>query len=128
MDEQHTGKAPSTRFSDALTLALTLALLAGLLKAVAARQIPLVGATSLFVLGALTVGFAGGFAGFVRRGEWPRFETSWGGLGGGLGGWRLSPALACLMGAVAFGTAFTLVTLYLSGAVPLEGALFPEAR
>ena len=113
--------------TDLLTLLLTLALLVGLLTAVAARQIQLVGATSLFVLGALTVGFAGGFASFVRRGEWPRFETSWGGLGGGLGGWRLSPALACLIGAVVFGCAFTLATLYLPGAAEPERP-YDEAR
>lgn len=118
MDEHANGKSPSTWLTDVLTVLLTLALLVGLLAAVAARQIQLVGATSLLVLGALTVGFAGGFGAFVRRGEWPRFETSWGGLGGGLGGWRLSPALACLIGAIAFGTAFTLASMYLPGTTP----------
>ena len=118
MDEPPATRAPSTWFADVLTLLLTLALLVGLLAAAAARQVQLVDATSLFVLGGLTVGFAGGFAGFVRRGEWPRFETSWGGLGGGLGGWRLSPALACLIGAIAFGAAFTLVTVHLPQADP----------
>ena len=127
MDEQPADRR-STWLTDTLTVLLLLALFVGLLMAVMTRQIQLVGATSLFVLGALTVGFSGGFAGFVQRGEWPRFETSWGGLGGGLGGWRLSPALACLLGALVFGCAFTLATLYLPGAARPEGAMIEEAR
>ena len=39
--------------------------------------------------------------------EAPRVETHWGGLGGGLGGWRISASLAYLVAAIAFGAMFT---------------------
>lgn len=63
-------------------------------------------AMALSLLGAATLGFIGGFVASIHRGEWPRFETSWGGLGGGLGGWKISPSLACLIGAAVFAALF----------------------
>src|SRR4051812_41817818 len=50
----------------------------------------------LAVLGVATLLFLGVFFASVRKD--PRFavETSWGGFGGGLGGWTLSPSLVYL--------------------------------
>lgn len=47
--------------------------------------------------------------GFSRRARQdpPHIETHWGGLGGGLGGWRVSASLAYLVAALAFGGMFT---------------------
>jgi hypothetical protein len=51
----------------------------------------------LTVLGLATLIFLGAFFTSVRKD--PRFavETSWGGFGGGLGGWSLSPPLVYLI-------------------------------
>jgi hypothetical protein len=48
---------------------------------------------------------------FVRavRYEPPRIESHWGGIGGGLGGWHISPSLAYLVAAIAFGAMFTTI-------------------
>lgn len=47
--------------------------------------------------------------GFARHAQKdpPQIETHWGGLGGGLGGWRVSASLAYLVAALAFGGMFT---------------------
>lgn len=47
-----------------------------------------------------------GFARHARQNP-PHIETHWGGLGGGLGGWRVSASLAYLVAALAFGGMFT---------------------
>lgn len=86
-------------------------LLLGLLGAVRQGQIGLMEASAGLVLGCLTVSFSAGFTNAVRSGDWPRLETSWGGLGGGLGGWRVSPSLAWLAGLLTFGAAFTFLAL-----------------
>ncbi len=106
----------STWWTTLLYAALCLVLFLGLIGAVRQDQIRPMEGSVIFVLGCLTVAFASGFTNTVRRGEWPRLETSWGGLGGGLGGWRISPALAWLVGALLFGSAFTFTTLQASGA------------
>jgi hypothetical protein len=41
---------------------------------------------------------------FIRRGSDFGVETHWGGFGGGLGGWTISPALIALVSSVAFAT------------------------
>ena len=48
---------------------------------------------------------------FVRtvREDPPSVDTHWGGIGGGLGGWRISPSLAYLIAIIAFGAMFTTV-------------------
>ncbi len=55
----------------------------------------------LAVLGLATLIFLGAFFASVRKD--PRFavETSWGGFGGGLGGWTLSPSLVYLIATLA---------------------------
>jgi hypothetical protein len=42
----------------------------------------------------------------VQRGDLPSIETNSGGLGGGLGGWRVSGSLTYLVGLIAFGAFF----------------------
>lgn len=88
----------------AALLGVTLAV--GTVLAVYRGEMPVARATGQLVLGMATIGFLGGFTRELYRGEWPRLETNWGGLGGGLGGWRMSPALACLLGALVFGGVF----------------------
>jgi hypothetical protein len=55
----------------------------------------------LALLGVATLIFLGAFFASVRKD--PRFavETSWGGFGGGLGGWTLSPSLVYLIATLA---------------------------
>ncbi len=53
----------------------------------------------------------GGFAVLVAYRFSIRIESHWGGLGGGLGGWNVSPALACLLLSIVFG----ILTLVLAG-------------
>jgi hypothetical protein len=45
----------------------------------------------------------------LNRGDSPRLEHHWGGLGGGLGGWRVSPSLAYLLLTVALASLLTLI-------------------
>ncbi len=68
----------------------------------AALFAPLVAVSLLMIVLGLVMGF-------VReaRQEPPQIETHWGGLGGGLGGWRISASLAYLVAALAFGGMFT---------------------
>jgi len=44
-------------------------------------------------------------------------ESHWGGFGGGVGGWRASPALVYLLAAFVFGSLFTLLVLRLADVV-----------
>lgn len=55
------------------------------------------------MFGALTVLFGAGFFIAVLLGDAPVVESHWGGLGGTLGGWRVSRSLVYLLGALAFG-------------------------
>ena len=66
---------------------VTLALVSGLSAwvGVVGAGMPIPIAMTLSLLGAATLGFIGGFVAAIHRGEWPRFETSWGGRGGGSG-------------------------------------------
>jgi hypothetical protein len=57
------------------------------------------------ILFLLALWFLWGFMQTVRD-DPPRIESHWGGFGGGLGGWRMSPSLAYLLGAIAFGVMF----------------------
>ncbi len=47
----------------------------------------------------------------VRDGQPMEIRTHWGGLGGGLGGWRISMPLICLIAAISFGAMATAVNL-----------------
>lgn len=87
-----------------LFLVLALALVAGLAAAVRWGGLGLSVAVLLGFFGFLTAFFAGRFARAVDSDpDRPGFESHWGGLGGGLGGWRVSTSLVYLMAAIAFG-------------------------
>lgn len=47
----------------------------------------------------------------MAQGSSVGIESSWGGFGGGLGGWRISSALAFLLGALFFAGAFATVAI-----------------
>lgn len=47
------------------------------------------------------------FIGRVRKGNLAQIESHWGGLGGGLGGWRISTSLSYLLAALLCGLSFT---------------------
>jgi hypothetical protein len=66
-------------------------------------------ALTLFALG--TVVAVALFLWAVRRGDLPQIESHWGGLGGGMGGWRMSASMAYLLMAAIFGSLFTVVTM-----------------
>lgn len=46
----------------------------------------------------------------LQLGDTPRVENHWGGFGGGLGGWQLSPSLVFLLASLAFAI-LTLTTI-----------------
>lgn len=68
-------------------------------------------AALLGLMGAITIWFVLLFRGAMRNEAWPAVETHWGGLGGGLGGWRVAPAFVYLVGALAFGSLLVAVAL-----------------
>lgn len=55
------------------------------------------------ILGTGALSFLVLLAASLAHGGRVEVRTYWGGLGGGLGGWRLSSAAVYLMGALAFG-------------------------
>lgn len=64
-------------------------------------------ATGLLAMG--TVVFFVLFVGLIQRGVPLQVESHWGGIGGGLGGWRLSSALTYLLVAILFGGIFVML-------------------
>lgn len=50
----------------------------------------------------------------LRRGGPVAIESSWGGFGGGLGGWRLSPGFVYLLGVLVFGAMSSMTLLSLA--------------
>lgn len=81
----------------------------------------------LLLFGGLTALFAVIFFIAVLRGDAPLVETHWGGIGGSLGGWRLSKSLVYFLGALAFG-AMAVVTLDDGvGDVPAQPAASTQA-
>jgi hypothetical protein len=66
-------------------------------------------ALTLFALG--TVVAVALFLWAVRRGDLPQIESHWGGLGGGMGGWRISASMAYLVTATIFGSLFAVATM-----------------
>jgi hypothetical protein len=67
---------------------------------------PVIAAILLMIVAYLLMGFAR-----HAQQEPPHVETHWGGLGGGLGGWRVSASLAYLVAALAFGGMFTAFSM-----------------
>lgn len=84
---------------------LLVVFLAGLAVAVARQEVTGLRGAGLSLAGGITLWFLHLFVDSVRDGQWPAFESHWGGLGGGLGGWRVSPSLLYLLGALGFASA-----------------------
>lgn len=95
--------------------AAIVALLVGLLWAVRLNQIPPFKAGLIGFLGAITLWLAMACYALIRRNNGLTFESHWGGLGGGLGGWRASPALVVAILTLLFASATVGVALYEPG-------------
>jgi hypothetical protein len=65
-----------------------------------------IGALALLALGTLI--FLSLFVQRLQRGGAPQIETHWGGIGGGLGGWRMSSSLGYLLVAIVLSVMFTV--------------------
>jgi hypothetical protein len=68
---------------------------------------------ALGILGAGTVLFLILFVRMVERGVTPQLESHWGGIGGGMSGWRLSASLTYLLAAAVFGVLFAIFVVQL---------------
>jgi hypothetical protein len=75
---------------------------------VAAGEISMSKASLLLALGCLAAVFLNRFLKEIRR-EVPVIESHWGGLGGGLSGWRISASLLYFAGAVCLAAVFAWV-------------------
>jgi hypothetical protein len=71
---------------------------------------------ALTILAIATLVFLFLFVRMIERGIAPQIETSWGGLGGGLGGWRISSSLTYLTMAAMFGVLFAYFVMQLGEA------------
>jgi hypothetical protein len=71
-------------------------------------------ALTLLALG--TVAFLCLFVRMIETGDSPQLESHWGGIGGGLGGWRMSGSLTYLAAATVFGVLFAFFVLQLDSA------------
>ncbi len=82
-------------------------LLGGLTAALAFAQglteVDLLHAFVVAALGSALFVMVWGLLRSVERGESIEVTTHWGGLGGGLGGWRVSPPVIFLVGTLCFG-------------------------
>jgi hypothetical protein len=67
----------------------------------------------VYALGGVAVILLGIFVYLLMTGESVYLESHWGGLGGGLGGWRVSRALSALLGAIAFASLCVLLAVVL---------------
>lgn len=76
---------------------------------ISAAEISAIGA--LLVLGIGAVYFTVLFVQQVRSGHRVGIESHWGGLGGGLGGWRISSALCFLIGSLVFAASFSALAI-----------------
>lgn len=88
-----------------------LALATALGAAIGRGELPVGRGGTAFLFGSVMIFFLGSFAAAMRSSTWPTVETSWGGLGGGLGGWRISPAVLYLVAALVFGGMLTALSL-----------------
>jgi len=68
---------------------------------------------ALGVLGFGTLLFLVLFIRMIERGVAPQIETQWGGIGGGMGGWRVSASLTYLAATVVFGVLFAFFIIQL---------------
>ena len=113
---------PSTALAWTVATLADLVFLAALVWGVKHTELSAVRAGLLFVLGSLTMWFAALFSLAMRASHWPAVETQWGGLGGGIGGWRVSPAFIYLFGTLAFGSLLTVIALQPPPTPPADAA------
>jgi hypothetical protein len=93
---------------------------AGLLWAVKLNQLTPVKAALIAPLAVVTLVLAFETIAEVRRNDGLSFENNWGGVGGGLGGWRLSTAAVLTVLLLLFTSATIGVALYDPKAAPPE--------
>src|SRR4029450_7897614 len=62
------------------------------------------------------------FVRMVERGVTPQVESHWGGIGGGLGGWRVSASLTYRAAAAVFGVLFAIFVMQLEPRPPAPGS------
>jgi hypothetical protein len=94
---------------DALPLLGYTCLLGGLLYAWKYEGMSFSKAALIAFFAGLAVWFFTRFADSIQVDGAPHIESHWGGLGGGVGGWRISSSLVYLAGAIAFGIILLLV-------------------
>jgi hypothetical protein len=82
---------------------------------------------ALGMLGLVTAAFLILFVRALERGVTLQVESHWGGLGSGLGGWRMSSSLTYLLVATAFGMLFAVFVLWLTPG-PRGTTATPAAR
>jgi hypothetical protein len=75
-------------------------------------------ALGMLALGTLT--FLILFVRMVERGVSPQVESNWGGIGGGMGGWRLSTSLTYLAAAAVFGVILAVLVYSLESSAGAE--------
>lgn len=104
---------PEYRAPSIALVLLTGAMLTSLGLALYLRELSALKAALLVILGGLTLWFAWMFVSSVEREGPPQVDTNWGGLGGGLGGWRCSASLVYGLCALTFGicTGFAFLDL-----------------
>jgi hypothetical protein len=79
------------------------------LPTISAGSILWIGTLVLLVIG--TIYFLFLYVQRLKQGGTPQIETHWGGIGGGLGGWRMSSALGYLIVSIALAVLFTVFLL-----------------
>lgn len=77
---------------------------------------------ALGILAVATLFFLFLFVRMVERGAPPQVESHWGGIGGGVGGWRISSSLTYLLAAVTFGVLFAVFVSRLDNERPTQGS------
>jgi hypothetical protein len=108
---------------------LALLLIALLAAAVYFARISAPGAIAAAVFGSAALFFAERLVGALERGERVSFESAWGGLGGGLGGWRLTSPLVYLVASAIFGALLLAVAVQeMARLAPLPAAEEPTAE
>jgi hypothetical protein len=94
-----------------LPLFLVSGLLGFLIVALYRHELTGVLAAAVFVLGGLTILFACLFLASIRFDGPPRFESYWGDITGGSGGWRVSTSLTYLLAMLVFAGAASVAFL-----------------
>jgi len=98
-------RRPQIRLFVLLAVLMFVALIAAYLR----KETTILGATALGFLGGTTLFFAVRLGASLARGEHIGLESTWGGLGRGLGGWSLSAPLAYLLAFSVSGALFVAV-------------------